>query len=187
MVETGTKPQSVWLIEKVPIHNTTIYPHLFLPLHKRLVVDDGPKILQTGGNIIRVVTFDNVARHQIDHVVIIRDWKEHWCDAHFSCFAKNESWRSSIIRDCHDDLAGGRSVGNLGILKFDIADQKLGQLNADGGLSREFCGVSSNLGRLQSPKNQIAIHASDYDQQSGKYNQEKIEPPAGIIWCRRAA
>ena len=48
--------------------------------------------------------------------------------------------------------------------------------------SADFLAASAAiLVAFKTPKNQIAIHTSDYDQQSVKYNQENIEP--GIIWC----
>ena len=48
-----------------------------------------------------------------------------------------------------------------------------------------LCSIGGNFGRLQRPENKIALTSANYGQQPSKSNQEKIEPPAGIIWWRR--
>ena len=102
-VKFSTETHKLELTEKVPIFNIAVYPQLFVAVQNRLIIDDnGFLVRQAGNNIVRDATLDNPARLQIDHVMVFWRAGKHWCDAYFCGFAGEESWRSSVILDCHD-------------------------------------------------------------------------------------
>ena len=73
----------------------------------------------------------------------------------------------------------------MGSTKSNLFQEQVSSLNFWQSFGSVFGGICRNLSRLQRPANQIALSATHYDQQSSKSNQEKIEPPTGIVWWRR--
>src|ERR1700674_979451 len=102
---------------------------------------------------------------------------------------RNICWGLSIISEINIDQNVTRNCiwpwWSWRDTSLRISYKNIGPLDSGNMLSGIFCGVSSDIGCFQCPKNQKTFNTTYNDQPSSEKDQQEISPPTRIIWWRR--
>lgn len=84
---------------------------------------------------------------------------------------------------CHDQR--NRNTTLLTVSDGIVSGENISSFSSNDPIGGFFGSVGRRLGRFECPKNQKSLTSADNYQTTGEGHQQKIKPPARIIWRRR--